>query len=78
MPASGIVKDKGDAKFDKPAPGMVKSKPADVELKKGGNVKDHHYGKNVRKYAAGGSVVGFGKMPKMNSNMCKVDSERDE
>ena len=137
MAASGIVKDNGDAKFDKPAPGMKDSKPSDPAMKKGGkvnevklekkflkddakadkkqdkalekkiekkddkddartmrkseakeptepkfkkggDVKDHKYGKKAHHYAEGGSVTGFGCMPKMNSNMGKVNKERDE
>ena len=135
-PSVGLVGGNGDAKFNKPAPGMVSEKPKNPEMKsggkvnesamqkkflkadakidkkqdkalekkiekkddkddartmrkheakesepkmkKGGNVKDHPYGKKAHHYADGGSVSSFGCMPKMLSSMGKVNKEKDE
>ena len=66
--------DKEDARTMKKHEAKEKDEP---KMKKGGDVKDHAYGKKkVHHYAEGGSV-GFACMPKMCSDMGKVNKERD-
>ena len=66
--------DKDDARTMKKTEAKEKDEP---KMKKGGDVKDHAYGKKkLHHYAEGGSV-GFACMPKMCSDMGKVNKERD-
>jgi hypothetical protein len=66
--------DKDDARTMRKSEAKEKDEP---KMKKGGDVKDHKYGKKAHHYAEGGSVS-FACMPKMLSSMGKVNKERDE
>lgn len=67
--------DKDDARTMRKADRKERDEP---KMKKGGDVKDHKYGKKSHHYANGGSVEGYKCMPKMMSDMGKVNKERDE